>query len=161
MYLVDTNFLGELATLYPEDVFPSLWKALETTLFSELVFFHEEVDKELRAWKHPSLAWYEQHLKQDQVVQIDEGDFAVYAEVAQWVEEDRHPKYNSPAVDEFLECADSWLVAAAYRYKRAIVTIEVPAPGGKKKVKIPDVASHFAIECIGTIEFLRRLEVRI
>lgn len=51
MYLVDTNFLGTLANVYPRDVFPSLWEKLEDALFADGVFFHDEVDKELAVWE--------------------------------------------------------------------------------------------------------------
>lgn len=49
MYLIDTNFLGTIANLYPDDVFPTLWNELENTIFTDDVFFHTEVDAELRA----------------------------------------------------------------------------------------------------------------
>lgn len=43
MYVIDTSFLGELTTTYPEDIFPSLWKELETKLFVPGICFHDEV----------------------------------------------------------------------------------------------------------------------
>ncbi len=57
MYFVDTNFLGQVETVYPEDVFPSLWQALEDVLFVDEVIFHEEIHDELKRWNHPRCAW--------------------------------------------------------------------------------------------------------
>lgn len=50
MYVIDTNFLGELTTTYPEDIFPSLWKELEVKLFVPGICFHDEVHEEMKSW---------------------------------------------------------------------------------------------------------------
>lgn len=160
-YLVDSNFLGELATLYPDDVFPSLWVDLETRLFTPSVFFHQEVDDELKLWSHPTYDWYSRHREESQVLRPDQLEIGCYAEVTEWVADVREPRYRAAAVDEFLGVADSWLVASAYRHNAGIVTNEVSAPESVKKVKIPDVASNFGVRCFNTVEFLRKIGTRI
>lgn len=160
MYLVDTNFLGYLETHYPSDVFPSLWKRLEDVLFSSSVYFHEEVDAEMKRWAHPRLGWYLKHLDASQVLSPDQEELQAYESVTQWAVEHR-PAYKPAAVDEFLNAADSWLVASALRYKATIVTNEVPAPESKKKVKIPDAAAPFGVPCITALDFLRVLNIAV
>lgn len=161
MYLVDTNFLGTLANVYPRDVFPSLWDELEVVLFADNVFFHAQVDKELAAWGAPEYDWYKQRVRQDQIIPPDQAELDLYQQVVEWVVLERQPKYREAATTEFLNAADSWLVASACRYGATIVTNEVPAPDSVKKVKIPDVAAQFSVPCISALEFLRRLNIQI
>lgn len=161
MYIVDTNFLGTLAATYPDDLFPTLWKKLETPLFANDVFFHDEVHTEMKKWKHPRLNWYEHHVQGGQILMPDEKEVEVYAEVTNWVTTERMPKYKPHAVDDFLNAADSWLVSSAHRHRAKLVTNEISAPGGIKKVKIPDVAEQFEVECLTAIDFLRKLSIVI
>ena len=161
MYIVDTNFLGTLATTYPDDLFPTLWKKLETPLFAQDVFFHNEVHTEMKKWKHPRLNWYQNHIQGGQILTPDTKEVETYAEVANWVTTERMPRYKSHAINDFLNVADSWLVASAHRHGATLVTNENSAPGGMKKVKIPDVAAKFDVECLTAIDFLRRLSIVI
>ena len=161
MYVIDTNFLGELTTTYPEDIFPSLWKELEMKLFVPGIYFHDEVHEEMKNWGHPRFAWYENLVRPSQRLSPDEAEILVYEEMTRWVSTEREPKYKPNAVNIFLDAADSWLVASAYRHKAKIVTNEKPAPNGKARVKIPDVAQHFDVECLEGIDFLRKLNISI
>lgn len=161
MYLVDTNFLGTLATRYPDDVFPSLWVDLQVPLFSGQVFFHQEVDEELARWGHPIYAWYASNRKPSQILVPDSEEIERYQEVTEWVAQSRRPAYKTSAVNQFLEAADSWLVASAYKHGATIVTDETPSPESKKRVKIPDVAGQFGIPCITALDFLRQAKISI
>lgn len=161
MYLVDTNFLGQMASVYPQDVFPSLWMEMETSLFSPEIYFHVEVHNEMKKWAHPTLNWYLNHLQPSQILHPDEEEVDAYKEVTDWAVNKRVPGYSQAATDEFVDIADAWLVASAYRHDATVVTNEVPAPQGTRKVKIPDAAAAFNVPCINTLEFLRELKVSV
>lgn len=161
MYLVDTNFLGQMASVYPKDVFPSLWMEMETSLFSPEIYFHVEVHNEMKKWAHPTLNWYLNHLQPSQILHPDEEEVDAYKEVTDWAVNKRVPGYSQAATDEFVDIADAWLVASAYRHDATVVTNEVPAPQGTRKVKIPDAAAAFNVPCINTLEFLRELKVSV
>ena len=161
MYLVDTNFLGQMASVYPKDVFPSLWMEMETSLFSPEIYFHVEVHNEMKKWAHPTLNWYLNHLQPSQILHPDEEEVDAYKAVTNWAVNIRVPEYSQAATDEFLGVADPWLVASAYRHGATLVTNEVPAPQGTRKVKIPDAAAAFNVPCINTLEFLRELKVSV
>lgn len=161
MYLVDTNFLGHLEYYYPGTVFSSLWVQLEQKLFTPQVCFHQEVDKELQRWSHPRLGWYNTHVQKGQILYPDQLEINRYGEVANWVQKDRQPSYKPFAVTDFFVAADSWLVASGYRHGATIVTAEVGAPNGVKKVKIPDVAHHFNVPVITPLDFLHALQISV
>lgn len=160
MFLVDTNFFGTAETLYPEDVFPTFWRELERTLFTSDVFFHSEVDAELRRWKHPRLNWYTNNAQRpSQILHPDSDEINVYREVTKWA--DSHPTYSQSAATAFLNAADSWLVASGARYGYAIVSNEKPAPNSVSKIKIPDAAAAFQVECVTLLEFLRIRQIKV
>ena len=162
MHLVDTNFLGTLTTQYPVDIFPSFWDALANSpLFSEQVFFHQEVEDEMKRWNHPQYHWYSARRLENQILLPDEAEIECHREVAEWVTNKRLPRYKPAAVDEFLDVADSWLIASAYRHGATIVTNETSAPQSVKQVKIPDVAEHFSVECVTALDFIRYLGISV
>lgn len=161
MYFVDTNFLGQMETVCPEDVFPSLWEALEDVLFVDGVIFHEEIHDELKRWNHPRFGWYNSRVRASQILSPDQQEIESYEAVSKWVAEERLPHYKRSAVDEFLNIADSWIVASAHRHGGVVVTNEAAAPKSLTKVKIPDVAQHFSVPCINSLDFLRELKVRV
>lgn len=161
MYLIDTNFLGTLETLYPDDVFPSLWRTLSPIVFSSSVFFHYEVNAELKVWNSPRYSWYANGVNPHQILTPDTKELNSYQEVTEWAQLKRVPRYRQSAVDEFLDCADSWLVASAARHNAAIVTNEKSAPQSQKKVKIPDAANAFGVRCIDPLSFLRSAKIVI
>ena len=159
MFLVDTNFLGTAETLYPEDVFPTFWRELQRTLFTSDVFFHDEVDTELRRWKHPRLNWYLNNVQPSQILSSDADELLTYEKVTSWAE--YHTAYNQPAVDTFLRAADSWLVASGARHGYTIVSDEKPAPNSVSKIKIPDAAAAFPVERVNLLEFLRIRQIKV
>lgn len=159
MFLVDTNFLGTAETLYPEDVFPTLWRELERTLFTSDVFFHDDVDTELRRWKDPRLNWYVNNVQHSQILHPDSDEINAYLEVTKWA--DNHPTYSQSAATTFLKAADSWLVASGTRYGYTIVSNEKPAPNSVSKIKIPDAAAAFQVECVTLLEFLRIRQIKV
>ena len=162
MYLIDTNFVGTVASVYPRDVFPSLWVQLEEPIFRGDSYFHKAVDKEMKEWKDPTLDWYLKHIDPQYIVSTDDNELALYTDVVRWVSDERQPRYKERAVNVFLDAADSWLVASALRHDAAIVTNEVrAAPDSRRHVKIPDVADHFGVRCIGLLAFLREIKISI
>lgn len=115
----------------------------------------------MRRWAHPTLNWYLNHLQLFQILHPDEEEVDAYTEVTDWAVNKRVPGYSQAATDEFVDIADAWLVASAYRHGATLVTNEVPAPQGTRKVKIPDAAAAFNVPCINTLEFLRELKVSV
>ena len=87
------------------------------------------------------LNWYLEHLQPSQILSPDEDEVDAYNAVADWAVNKHVPAYTNAAIDEFLDVADPWLVASAYRNGATLVTNEIAAPDGKKKVKIPDAAA--------------------
>ena len=161
MLLIDSNFLIAMESVYPQDIFPSLWDKLAAAFRTEPLVIHESVDKELTVWNSTVSRWYVGNTQGIAVRETDEAELEAYTRVASWVEEERKPRYRSQAVDVFLDVADSWLVASALAHGDTIITNEKHAPQSVARVKIPDVATHFGVECLDTISFFCLLKWKI
>ncbi|MCY3926075.1 MAG: DUF4411 family protein [bacterium] len=68
--------------------------------------------------------------------------------------------YREHAVEDFMSCADPFLVGAAAAVGATIVTLETPAGASRKKVKIPDACSHLEVPYEDTFEMMRNLGAR-
>lgn len=61
------------------------------------------------------------------------------------------------------DVADPWVIATALAYRYTVVTFENSSAGLNVKtktgrVKIPDVAAYFGVECVNLYEMMRRLK---
>lgn len=82
---------------------------------------------------------------------------ANFAEIVQHV---ATAHYSEPAVAKFLDSADSLLIAKARLIGAIVVTHELPNPGSKKRVLIPDVCLVFGVPFMNTYEALRQFSAK-
>lgn len=85
----------------------------------------------------------------------------MYERVSSWAVHKQDPAFKQAAVDDFLNVADSWLVASGARHGYTIVSNETSAPGAIKRIKIPDAAAAFNVECIPLLEFFRARHITV
>lgn len=161
MYLIDTNILLEGSRRYPVDIFPGYWDTLEELAATGKIFFHEKVIDEARNWQGEDHAkdWLEQRVVVTAKLKADDAEIASYRQVTKWAVSRRGKQYLPKAVTDFLNAADSWLVAAACNRNFTIVTYEVSAPKSKARIKLPDAANSFDVRCIDPIQMLRNENV--
>ncbi len=95
---------------------------------------------------------------------IDQNIVDAYAEISNYVYS-LSSQYSSAVIDSWfgkMSVADPWLIAAAMAYKGRIVTNETELkPNAKKKIPIPNIASHFSVPCIKTIQMLRDFNFKL
>ena len=77
---------------------------------------------------------------------------ASYQQVMTWA---WGQSYKLNAINEFQSVADSWIVAHALAYGRVVVTREKPAPGSKKRIKIPDACDALKVKYLDPFTMLR------
>lgn len=159
MYLIDTNILIEGSRRYPFEIFPGYWRELENLSVSGKLFFHEKVKDEIVVWGDQISDWFNKTVAPATVLKINEEELSSYRDLVVWTKEKRLPLYKPEAVTEFLSVADSWMVASANSRDFKIVTYEAGAPNGTKRVKIPDAAQAFGVQCIDPIQMLRNEQI--
>lgn len=160
-YLLDANvFISAHRSTYPLDVFPSFWQWLESESYLDRIYTISEVYDEIEIGGDELSFWIKSLDKSLWVLDIDdERTQEHYSPVANWVMKDN--KYKEKAINDFLEKADSWLIAKALADDYTIVTLEKSDPKSKSKVFIPDVCQVFNIKYTDTIGLMRELDIRL
>ena len=157
-YLLDTNTLIEAyKRYYGFDIIPGFWEWLITKNNKDMLFSIQEVKEEILCMEDSLTLWAKQR----------KGFFleftGIHAEHAstlmKWAKKSNR-SFKEHAIDEFSKSADLYLIAHAMAGKHVVVSLEVPDPNTKKKIKIPDVCKKFNIECINTFTMLKRESAR-
>lgn len=152
-YIIDSSSLIELNRHNPLDVFPSLWKKIESLIDLGLLVSHREVFNEISKQDDQLSEWAKRNRKMFK--EITTKQIKIVKEILN--------KYPSLIKIERQYDADPWIIALAkemkedpqmklHQVKRLIVT-EESLKGNK--VKIPYVCKDFDIECINRIEMFR------
>lgn len=161
-YFLDTNiFITPYRTYYAMDIVPSFWEALsETALKTGRLYIPEMIKKEisqvedgLTNWLRKNMSSFKETLSSVEDVQKS------YSKIADWTNSTE--RFTENAKKTFLSCADSWIIAHALAYDGKVVTMEVPAPGSKTKVKIPDVCKQFNVKYITLYSFMKEMKICI
>ncbi len=155
-YVIDSSSLIELNRRYPIDVFPTLWKNVETLISKGQLISHREVLKEISLMDDSLKKWAKKQKKFFK--KLDERQMEIVREILR--------KYPSLAKsDNETAAADPFVIALAVEMgsapqktlfqtvKGRIIVTEEKLRGNK--VKIPFVCKEYNIECINIIEMCR------
>ncbi len=156
MYLIDSNIIINGFNNYPPDCFPSYWKMMEEFVQKERFFFHQKVCDEIEKREDEKSRWLTNTVPVHLKLQPTAQELTSYAELTEWALNQSTPQYRNEATRDFLHIADSWLVACAHSRGLCIISNERSSPRSTTKVKIPDAAEAFDVDCISGLEFLRR-----
>jgi hypothetical protein len=139
----DTSSLIELKNSYPEDIFPTIWKLLDTSMQQKDVLISEEVIVELAT----GTDGLDKRLK-SKIECVIKTDTAIENEVKAIARS--HP--NLVDIKRQKSVGDPYVIAVAITYKCGVVTQESTKPG---RVKIPHVCEHYKVPCCKLLEFMR------
>ena len=155
IYLLDANtFIEGCRTYYPFDVAPGFWRFLtasnQSGLLASVQAVHDELlfPPALKAWAHSGGPGF---WIPDTVASL-----TVAGEMVGWAGAAARP-YNDAAVAELADSADLRLAATAAVLGGVVVTREVAAPDGRRRVKLPDVCAAFGVRCLQPFEVYRTL----
>ena len=160
-YWLDTNSLIQPhRNYYCFDRVPKFWIFLEQKSNDEVIASPTIVLGELEEGcknKEPDalLVWAR---KQKGILFLEPDDLTqqIYGQIAEKVNGGN--KSTPWRAEEFLQRADPWTIAYAKAFGGVVVTFETSAPSVKKKIKIPDVASDFGVDCINLFKMLDQLD---
>jgi uncharacterized protein DUF4411 len=159
-YLLDSNvFIQAHRFYYPGDVFPGFWEWLESQNTDGVIASVDQVYKELEKGKDELFNWAKAQKSNGWFLSVqDKATQVQYAEMANWI---LKQNYTQPALEDFLEKADLWLISKARTTGATVVTQEKSNPESKKKIFIPDICDAFNIGYCNTVDLLRELEATI
>jgi hypothetical protein len=154
-YVIDTSSLIELKK-FPEDVFPSLWKNIETLIASGFIISHREVLKEL-SYQDDSLKRWAQKQKKF-FKELDAYQIKIVKEILRKYPSLAKSEGESPSADPFVIALAIELERDPQKtldpsFKKRVVVSEERLRG--TRVRIPFVCREYGIECITMIEMCR------
>lgn len=156
-YLLDANtFIEAKNRYYHMQICPAYWDWIDLQVGEGQIASIDFIQRELLDGKDQLSDWVKDrnHLF---LATSDEETQAQFGKVAEGVMSLDHMKDG--AREEFLDCADPWLVAkAATEPETVVVTHETYDPNIRKKIKLPNICRDFEVPYINTFELLRILE---
>ena len=155
-YVIDSSSLIELNRRYPIDVFPTLWRNVESSINKGLLISHKEVLKEISMRDDSLKKWAKK--QKNLFKELDKRQIPIVREIL--------VKYPSLAkIDNESTAADPFVIALAVELrndpqktlfttaKGKIIVTEENLRGNR--IKIPFVCKDYNIECINIIEMCR------
>ena len=153
-YLLDTNiFLEANKFHYPMDIFPAFWEWLDHENNIGKIASIMPVYVEMKDYKDDLSEWIMVRKKQWFLPIHDVDTQEKYIEIANYVES--CGRFERTAVADFLDKADSWIIAKALSLHCAVVTHEISDPKCRRRIKIPDICNKFNVNYTNTINLLR------
>ena len=166
-YAFDTNiFIDAYRSFYAMDIAPLYWKILSKFIESNEFYLIDKVYNEILRGKGALSDWimnqsnikvYKTNNSKDL---LDKYSYVMNSVASM-------PEYNEDAIKKWddKDVADPWIISVALLEKSTIVTHETRVFGGirqeSKKIKLPDVAKKFNVECINLFEFMREEKIII
>lgn len=157
LYLLDANvFIQAKRFSYPFDAFPGFWDWLEKEFSNKVIVSIKPIYNELTATNDDLSQWAKERKESGWFLNVDDTKTQSYfSEIASWAVNPKNG-FKETAYEEFLNIADSWIIAKALTEGATIVTHEVFQAGCKKRILIPNVCKEFNIPYINTLELIRR-----
>jgi hypothetical protein len=155
-YLLDANIFIQAKNLhYGLDFCPAFWEWLIVNNNAKLVYSIEKVGDEINAGADELAIWAKQRgpeffLKPETSILPSLGTVSAWA---------AGQKYESAAVNTFLQLADYYLVAYAHAKSYVVVTNEITSIS-TKRIKIPNVCIGLGIKCMTPYDMLRHERAR-
>lgn len=158
-YLLDTGvFIEAKRRFYGLDFVPGYWDWLMREANTGSIRSIEKVADEIGA-QQDELSEWAANLPRGFFLRPDAAFSAAFQQVSQWA---ISSGFQQAAYSEFLDVADSFLVAQALAGGHTVVTLEKPATTpSKKKIKVPDACAGVEIKCITPYMMMRLQRVRL
>ena len=159
-YLVDANFFIQAhRESYPFDVAISFWNKINQLASAGKIVSIDKVKAEIYEKNDDLEAWCKSNLPHN-FFEDTSHSISAYSQITKWAVS-KKVHYKETAVNEFLDSdeADAFILAHSLENKDkfVIVTHEKSQPEIKRKIKIPEVANHFGLKYLNTIDMLREM----
>ncbi len=146
-YCFDTSaYIEPWLRLYPPDVFPKVWTAVEDLVGNGLIVAPMDVRHELERQKDDLHAWAMSGPMAGMFMEADRGVMESFADIV-----NKHPDFMK--VNSQKSGADPFVVAMAQTKGLAVVTYESMGKGTAPR--IPNVCAARGIKCIQLMDVLR------
>ncbi len=152
-YLLDANaFIQAKNHFYRFSFCPGFWDWVLAHHGTGAIFSVEKVEVELKQGADDLADWVTGTAPNGFFLPPSPQVVTTQGVVSRWV--NAQPGYSPPEKARFLSKADPWLIAEAIESGHEIVTFEELVPPNSTKVKIPNVAANFGVNCASLYDVL-------
>lgn len=156
-YILDSDvIIGAYSDYYRMGEFPGVWDWFVHVGEAGCISSIDRVRAELQDPGLPE--WVDEELPDGFFRKPTAEVLAAHAKVADWTH--AQSQYTPEAKAEFLDVADSYLIAHAVAGGSVIVTHEKSSPGSQASIKIPDAGRSFGVSALPLSDLFHRLGAR-
>jgi hypothetical protein len=152
-YLLDSNaFIQAKNHFYRFSFCPGFWDWVLAHHGAGSIFSVEKVEDELKLVADQLADWVTNTAPNGFFVRPTAQVATAQGVVSRWVQ--AQAVYSTAEKARFLAKADPWLVAEAIEGGFEIITFEEMVPPNSSKVKIPNVAANFGVNCVSLYDVI-------
>lgn len=157
-YLMDSNsFIQPKNQFYRFSFCPGFWDWIALQHSAGVLFSVKKIETELEDGNDELADWVKTAPK-GLLVAPTAQVVTTQTVISRWV--NAQPTYSSVEKARFLGKADPWLIAEAIVNGHEVITFEELVPLNSSKVKIPNVANNFGVNCVSLFDVLEQSGVR-
>jgi len=152
MYLLDANvFIDAKNRYFAFDIVPAFWDWLAAQHTANKAFTVQAVYDEVVGGGDDLADWMKGQPSSFRLAPTA-ADSASLRRVSEW---SQAQGFKQAAVADFLQSADYFIVAQALTLGYAVVTLEIPDPASRRRVKVPDACAAVGVTWMSPFRWLR------
>lgn len=159
-YLFDTNIFVESKKNLPMDIWPTFWTKMVMLIKSGKIHSIDKVKEEIDKGGDELTDWIHKHAPRGFFLKQDSFVMAKMTETIDWAQ-NNPVGFSQSAISDYVNVADSYLVATAAAKKMVLVTYEKSNPQRRNRVMIPDACIAIGVRSCDLNTALRELGVPI
>lgn len=159
-YLFDTNIFVESKKNLPMDIWPTFWTKMVMLINSGNIHSIDKVKEEIDKGGDELTDWIHKHAPRGFFLKQDSSVMAKMTETIDWAQ-NNPVGFSQSAISDYVNVADSYLVATAAAKKMVLVTYEKSNPQRRNRVMIPDACIAIGVRSCDLNTALRELGVPI
>lgn len=159
-YLFDTNIFVESKKNLPMDIWPTFWTKMVMLINSGNIHSIDKVKEEIDKGGDELTDWIHKHAPRGFFLKQDSSVMKKMAETIDWAQ-NNPVGFSQSAISDYVNVADSYLVATAAAKKMVLVTYEKSNPQRRNRVMIPDACIAIGVRSCDLNTALRELGVPI
>lgn len=159
-YLFDTNIFVESKKNLPMDIWPTFWGKMIELIRSGNIHSIDKVKEEIDKGGDELTEWIHRNAPRGFFLKQDLSVMTKMAETIAWAK--NNPiDFSQSAISDYVNVADSYLVATAAAKNMVLVTYEKSNPQRRNRVMIPDACKAIGVRSCDLNTALRELGVLI
>lgn len=158
--LFDTNIFVESKKNLPMDVWPTFWTKMIELINSGNIYSIDKVKEEIDRGGDELTDWLHNNAPRGFFLTQDIAVMTKLAETIAWAQNST-VHFSQAAIFDYINVADSYLVATAAARRMVLVTYEKSNPQRRNRVMIPDACNAIGVRTCDLNTALRELGIFI